>query len=147
MKNKIDYSKIKFNDRLDAQDKLDSLKRTAEEYGFVYVGDFYDMCGYGINYDEQYNGWTIGMLDNAKVVYDDNGEYYIDLPKALPMTFANDKQQDTPTKFDESVPQPELLNITIRVNEIDVYDPDEIISSVLKQISQIKDRTVNLTIM
>lgn len=42
---------------------------------------------------------------------------------------------------------PDILNITIHINEIDVYDPDEIISNVFKQVSQIKDRTINITIM
>lgn len=42
---------------------------------------------------------------------------------------------------------PDILSIAIHVNEIDVYDPDKIISSVFKEVSQIKDRTINITII
>lgn len=41
----------------------------------------------------------------------------------------------------------DILNIAVHVNEIDVYDPDEIISNVFKQVSQIKDRMINISIM
>ena len=41
----------------------------------------------------------------------------------------------------------DILNIAVHVNEIDVYDPEEIISNVFKQVSQIKDRMINISIM
>ena len=66
--------------------------------------------------------------------------------------FNFDELEKVPEHRDEPViptpePNPDLLSITIHVNEIDVYDPDEIISSVFKQVSKIKDRMVNITIM
>ena len=41
----------------------------------------------------------------------------------------------------------EPIFITIHANELDVYDSDEIISSVIEYASKIKDRAVNITIM
>ena len=41
----------------------------------------------------------------------------------------------------------DILNIAVHVNETGVYDPEEIISNVFKQISQIKDRMINISIM
>ena len=41
----------------------------------------------------------------------------------------------------------EPIFITIHLNELDVYDPDEIISSVIKHANEIKYRAVNITIM
>ena len=66
------------------------------------------------------------------------------------MWFNFDELEKAPEPRDEPVVQSsdsDLLNITIHVNEIDVYDPDEIISDVFKHIPNIKNRMINITIM
>lgn len=71
---------------------------------------------------------------------------YSDLVNGAETTHIVVKPEDV-VESEPISPNPDVLSITVHINEIDVYDPDEIISNVFKQVSKIKDRMINITIM
>lgn len=131
------FESMRFTNRKDVEEILAKMKRIAENYGFVMVDDYKELCDIKTNYMDTKYGWLEYMVKDATICRDHYG-YFINLPK--PVIILDDRDE-TPSRDTEP------LSITIHVNEIDVYDPDEIISSVIKQVSQIKDRMVNIIIL
>ena len=92
----------------------------------------------GDNFFSSKVGWNLDTLCQASIVRCVTG-YAIELPSPVPV-------EDLTSIGNEST-NTEPVFITIHSNELDVYDPDEIISSVIEYASKIKDRAVNITIM
>lgn len=132
---------INFSRRVAAADCLSHMSEIAHDYGSVTVADAignHVKPVYGLH-SKLY--WTEDDLEQAKIVTVDD-RYTIELPEPRQQT-----EYKYPTTDPASDPEIATLNIVLHVNEIDVYDPDEIISSIFKHISQIKDRMVNLSVM
>lgn len=77
----LDYQGIIFEERIDAEEVLDTLQNLIEDYGQATIGDFYDAAGVtpddNFAKNEDY-GWT--DLRRARVVRDRNG-YMISMPR------------------------------------------------------------------
>jgi len=77
-----DYKSIIFEERVDAEEVLDTLCKLIEDYGKATIGDFYDVAGVtpddNFTKNEEY-GWV--NLDNAAVKRDRYGGYVIIFPK------------------------------------------------------------------
>lgn len=137
------YENMRFTNRGDAVDVLNRMEEIANTYDVVFVDDYNELCNITSEYMDTKYGWFKHAI-NAAVIRRDYYGYFIDLPKPTLITYGeNDNHEDCSS----TLSNPDLLSITIHVNEIDVYDPDEIITSVFKQVSQIKDRMINITIM
>ena len=127
-----------FKTRNEAEDERARVIDIARNrrYQYATTGDFNDNF-----YDNFYGsklGWTLDTLCQATIVRCVAG-YAIELPSPVPvknLTSIGNESTNTEPVF-----------ITIHSNELDVYDPDEIISSVIKHANEIKDRMVNITIM
>lgn len=77
-----DYKSIIFEERVDAEEVLDTLCKLIEDYGKATIGDFYDAAGVtpddNFTKNEEY-GWV--NLDNAAVKRERYGGYVIIFPK------------------------------------------------------------------
>lgn len=136
-----------------ARDALDKVVDLAARYGYVSVADLCELAGICANYLDDKYYWTIHDIRMARILDTANGfELKIPEPKCGAKVSYRQYNDNKPKVQTSSVygtvckNTSEPLNITIRVNEIDVYDPDEIISSVIKHISQIKNRKVSIVI-
>lgn len=97
------------------------------DFGYAGIRRLYSGCG-----------WTLDALYKSPIVRCASG-YAIELPRPIPV--------ENFTNIDTESASTEPIFITIHANELDTYDPDEIISSVIEHANEIKDRTVNITIM
>lgn len=132
-----------FNTSYAAENTFMKLRDIAHKYGFATLADLRNMHRGDYLYpDDSIIGWTAEMLCEASIgKCTSNSVDYLSLPDPIiveNMGNNNNNNQDA---------SPEPIFITIHANELDVYDPDEIISSVLKKVEKIKDRSVNITIM
>ena len=123
-----------FKTRNEAEDERARVIDIARNrrYQYATTRDFNDNF-YGSKF-----GWDLDALCQAAIVRCVMG-YAIELPSPVPV-------EDLTSIGNEST-STEPIFITIHANELDVYDPDEIISSVIEYASKIKDRAVNITIM
>ena len=79
----IDYDDILFDTRGDAEVVLNEMQNVIEQYGFVSVGNLYDLADVSTeNYSLNKYGWT--SLSSARVVPTRDG-YVINLPRACPI--------------------------------------------------------------
>ena len=77
------YSNIHFPSRVDAENVLDGMKDIIDQYGFVTIADFYDLCGIcKFTYKSSQYGWV--DTDRCKIVRIKDG-FKIDLPDPLPI--------------------------------------------------------------
>ena len=142
--------KIKFANRMEAARILNRLTDVAVQYGHATVRDLYEISGFGYyaNASDRLFGWSAEEIDAGSIYTDAgyNGNIIISIrlpaPKKFDIPEDNNDDLEDDTTYDQK-----LLSIVIHVNKIDLYDPDEIVSSVFKHVSQIKDRTINITIM
>ena len=146
-----------FVNRTDAERTVRKLRDIANDYAYATVADMkYLHAGEQGYYSDSKLGWSLDMLRMAKIEYCpvrcNKTCYILTLPE--PVSIEN---FETNSKNDKTT---NPINITIYTNGLYVRDhegilsdelyannPDEIISSVLKQVSKIKDRTVNITII
>lgn len=133
--NMYDYEHMRYKSRIACLEDLDKLKDIAKNYGIVRVADYNDIIGIKSEFTDNEYGWFGYMIENTMIGKDRCG-YFIYLPTPIPIPDDRDITPDS---------NPEPLNITIHVNDLE--NPSAYISDVLKQISQIKDRIVNLSIM
>lgn len=76
----FDYDTIRFKTRGDAELVLASMEEVIERFGFVTVGDFYDLAEVSTdNYAVNKYGWK--DIQSARIVYTSEG-YIIKLPRA-----------------------------------------------------------------
>ena len=124
-----------FKTRNDAEDERARVIDIARNrrYQYATTGDFNSTNRY-----ESRLGWNLDTLCQAAIVRYVMG-YAIELPSPVPV--------ENLTSIGNESTSTEPIFITIHLNELDVYDPDEIISSVIKHANEIKDRAVNITIM
>ena len=118
------------NEAEDERAKAIDIARN-RRYQYATTGDFNDCY-------ESKLGWNLDTLCQAAIVRCVAG-YAIELPSPVPV--------ENLTSIGNENTSTEPIFITIHLNELDVYDPDEIISSVIKHANEIKDRAVNITIM
>lgn len=78
---RFDYDDVSFEYRGDAEEVLDRMKDTLDEYGMVRVTDLYDMAGFTAPYTAERYGWT--NLRDAEVRRTRDGDYVIRLPRAM----------------------------------------------------------------
>ena len=79
----FDYDDIVFDNRGDAEAVLTEMDNIIDQYGFVSVGDLYDLADVSTNnYQVNRYGWT--NLSSASVVRVNNG-YVIKLPRVGPL--------------------------------------------------------------
>lgn len=129
-----------FANSFEAENTLMKLQDIANKKGYATLADMRDTHEGDRIYPEDYLiGWSPEMLRKIYINHPTNDLYSICLPD--PILIENIDNYETP----ETSPEP--IFITIHANELDVYDPDEIISSVLNRVEKIKDRTVNIAIM
>ena len=123
-----------FKTRNEAEDERARVIDIARNrrYQYATTRDFND------NFYSSKLGWTLDTLCQAAIVRCVMG-YAIELPSPVPV--------ENLTSIGNESTSTEPIFITIHANELDVYDPDEIISSVIEYASKIKDRAVNITIM
>lgn len=124
-----------FKTRIEAEDDRERVMDIARnrKYQYVTTGDFN-----GADFYESKLGWNLETLCQCPIVRCIAG-YAIELPDPVPIeNFIHIKAESTST---------EPVFITIHANELGKCNPDEIISSVIKHASEIKDRTVNIIIM
>lgn len=127
-----------FKTRNEAEDERARVIDIARNrrYQYATAGDFKD--NFNDNFYGSKLGWTLDTLCQAAIVRCVMG-YAIELPSPTPV--------ENFTHIGTEITSTEPIFITIHANELDVYDPDEIISSVIEYASKIKDRAVNITIM
>lgn len=82
-RNVYSFDDIVMDNRADAEEVLDSMLATIEKYGIVSVADMYDLVGITGNYTDNKYGWT--DLRSATIERGRDGEYTINLPRALPL--------------------------------------------------------------
>ena len=123
-----------FKTRNEAEDERARVIDIARNrrYQYATTRDFND------NFYGSKLGWNLDTLCQAAIVRCVAG-YAIELPSPVPV--------ENLTSIDNESTSTEPIFITIHLNELAVYDPDEIISSVIKHANEIKDRAVNITIM
>ena len=124
-----------FKTRNEAEDERARVIDIARnrKYQYATTGDFNSTNRY-----ESKLGWNLDTLCQAAIVRCVAG-YAIELPSPTPV--------ENFTHIGTEITSTEPIFITIHANELDTYDPDEIISIVIKCASEIKDRAVNITIM
>lgn len=123
-----------FKTRNEAEDERARVIDIARNrrYQYATTRDFND------NFYVSKLGWNLDTLCQAAIVRCVAG-YAIELPSPVPVKNL--------ISIDNESTNTEPVFITIHLNELDVYDPDEIISRVIKRTNEIKDRVVNITIM
>lgn len=78
------YDDIIFENRGDAENVLTEMENVIEKYGFVSVGDLYDLADVSTtNYLVNRYGWI--NLSGVVVVRDFRGGYVLKLPRAVPL--------------------------------------------------------------
>ena len=132
-----DYEHMRYKSRIACIEDLGKLKDIAKDYNIVRVSDYNDIIGIKSEFTDNEYGWLGHMIANTMIGKDRCG-YFIYLPNPINIS-TYDNRDDIPDS------DPEPLNITIHVNDLE--SPGTYICDVLKQISQIKDRIVNLSIM
>ena len=78
-----DYADICFKTRLDAEIVLNQLKKDSLKYDIVTIADYKILSGVAAKWSDNKYGWT--NLDKARVYRGRDGNYYIDLPTAIPI--------------------------------------------------------------
>ena len=138
--------KLYFSTRRDAEMAFKSLHDVAVRYGYATISDAKEIAGYpnNIQYTDDRFGWTSDMLDSYKICRRDGlTGVYLELPHEK---YFEDREPDESYESEENETSTnEYVNITIYTK--DLKSPAEYISDILKEVSQIKDRTVNITIM
>lgn len=81
-RNRFDHDDILFESRGEAEAVLDEMIEVIGKYGFVTVGDMYDMAQLSQPYTSNRYGWTNLSSAEVKRV---SGGYILDLPKAKPI--------------------------------------------------------------
>lgn len=130
-----------FGTHAEAVDVLNQMKDIAVRYGFCSMADLMDLANlYSTNHYE-FNKyiWTYKELKNARIHTVTGLRYHIDLPEPN-FTGKSTKHHEEPNS-----PTPGILNITIMTNELE--SPGTYISDIFTQISKVKDRMINITIM
>ena len=79
---RFDYDDIVFNTRVEAEAALDQMGEVIRRYGFVTVGDLYDMADLTQPYTSNKYGWM--NINTAEVIRVHDG-YVLKLPKASPI--------------------------------------------------------------
>ena len=79
---RFDFDEITFATRIDAEAVRDQMDDVIAKYGFVTVGDMYDMADLPQPFTSNKYGWT--NIRNAEV-RPANGGYVLKLPKASPI--------------------------------------------------------------
>lgn len=77
------FDDICFETRADAEEVLSAMEDILDQYSIVSVGDYLDLCGISGTSTDQKHGWT--SLANADIERDRAGQYYIRMPKAMPI--------------------------------------------------------------
>lgn len=138
------FERIRFTNRTDADEIINRMDDIAERYGFVTVSDYKELCTISADFIDTKYGWLDHTVADAVVRRDYCG-YFIDLPR--PILFS-DAQPET-TKYEpfscKTPADHQPIYITIHTNEIS--ELNETLAETFKHVSQIQDRTVNLTIM
>lgn len=80
-KTTYDYEDIIFDTRGEAEKVLQSMDDVISRYGFISIGDMYDMVGITANYTDNKYGWTDLKGAHPERV---NGGYILKLPSANP---------------------------------------------------------------
>lgn len=134
--------KVYFGTRRDAEMAFKSLRDIAIRYGYATIADVKEIAGWNsIHYTDNRFGWTADMLDSYKICRRDGlTGVFLELPH---VKYFEDREPDESEENETSTN--EYVNITIHTK--DVKSPAEYISDILKEVSQIKDRTINITIM
>lgn len=81
--NRFSYDDIEYESRTDAERVLDSMYATIKRYGWVTVGEMYDMVGRTAPFTANNYGWTDISTAYVDRVY--GGGYVIRLPRAIPI--------------------------------------------------------------
>lgn len=145
-----------FDSRSSAEEVLSILINIASRYGEITTCDFEDLIGQASYFSTKY-GLTKSEVDKACVARIRDG-YVIVTPPTHELNKTDEKPEEINKRAEESnekaegndeetKPTTESIFITIHINDIDVYDPNEIISDVFKRVNDIKDRSVHITIM
>lgn len=133
-----------FNDKKSAEDAYETLRDIANSYGYASVKDMKSIIGNNYynypNHNDTMFGWTPNMLSTCTIYSCHTGAYLV-LPNEEYFGHC-ESEENEPTDDYTGYP---LVNITIHTNEL--KSPIAYISDILKEVSQIKDRTVNITIM
>lgn len=140
-----EYTKIYFKSRHKAVASLYKLRDLANNYGIVSVADYYEVCDDVplCNYIDNKYGWPKMEIDLAHVALTERKDWVIVLPYPSLLEAEYDTKS-SPTSYDKT-PAPDILNITIMTNELE--SPGTYISDIFTQISKVKDRMINITIM
>ena len=138
--------KLYFSTRRDAEMAFKSLHDVAVRYGYATIADAKEIagCWSTIHYTDDRFGWTADMLDSYKICRRDGlTGVFLELPHEK---YFEDREPDESYESEENeMSTNEYVNIAIYTK--DLKSPAEYISDILKEVSQIKDRTVNITIM
>lgn len=82
-RSRFDFDDIKFETRGEAEAVLEEMYNVIDRYGFVTVGDMYDMADLSQPFTSNKYGWT--NIRSAEVMRLRGGGYILKLPKALPI--------------------------------------------------------------
>lgn len=75
--------RIIFDTKADAEKVLEQMQAILDDYGYVRIQDFYNLCGISSEYDREGDwGWT--TLNNSEICKHRNG-WFIYLPKIVPV--------------------------------------------------------------
>ena len=80
-RSRFDYDDILFETRGEAERALDQMYDIIRQYTYVTVADLYDMADITAPYTSNKYGWM--SIDNAKIRRTRDGDYVLDLPKAM----------------------------------------------------------------
>lgn len=80
---RFDYDDIVFETRGEAEAVLEEMLNVVDRWGFITVGDMYDMVDLPQPYTSNKYGWM--NLANSDVVRLNSGGYILKLPKAAPI--------------------------------------------------------------
>ena len=80
---KYSYDDIILESKGEAEAVLDRMSEIIDIYGMVRVADLYDLVGVTGDYTDNKYGWT--NISGAKPVRVRDGQYMLDLPRALPI--------------------------------------------------------------
>lgn len=82
-KSRYSYDDVVFDDRADAEEVLDGMIDYLKTYDFVSVADMYELSGIESDYTDNKFGWD--DLRTAKIIRERDGDYYIRLPRPVPI--------------------------------------------------------------
>lgn len=140
MKNVSIYMPI-FDNEEEAADVIAEMWDIIDECGFVTVANLKEMVGIKVLASDYHYGWTSETFGDCAIRRLRPDKYYITLTPAE----YREGLDETPQKPKYTSPDPDILNITIHINELE--NPTKIIDGIFKHISDIKGRTINITIM